>query len=883
MADSGVVEDPPTERRHAGATGERLTADTDRRARRDPLVWAVAILGVFVALDSAWWVSGIGDSSLANRFTGAATVPGGIVAILIVLRLRGTLRVDPRTRRAWSIIAVGLVAYGVGALIHLGIGLMPELAGGWSIGLALELSAYGFGALALALMPKPARSRFDVTLFGLDIAIVAWAATMLIWHFFIFPQARDAGQGVIGALGAADFPVADLALIFTLVAMVYLHLGESTRTALGIAAVALVLVFAGDMVAGRETLRGTYAQGGISGVMYSVATLGLALAAYAQWQIHDSDLPRRGLTDYARSIPLLPYVAVVVAFVLPAIRDWNDTDLLRQHLPATGLLMALVVARLAVTSRQNASLATAEREKLAAAVDQAAEAILTTDRAGHVTYANVAFARMTGIPISGVVGRNPDLLRSLADARPLDEMSAALMRGEAWAGRLVLRRAQGVAVEIDMAVSPLRDSTGNVMGSVAVARDISHERALETQLSQAQRMEAVGRLAGGIAHDFNNILTAISGFAELAAAELPGDHPVSSDLEQILKASDRAAALTRALLAFSRRQVMQAKLVDINEILGGLTPMLGRLIGEDVQLVVRLDPALAMTMADRAQLEQVVVNLAVNARDAMPDGGILAITTANTDLGASTAGAHIRSVAGSYVTLVVADTGVGMTPEVIEHAFEPFYTTKERTKGTGLGLSTVIGIVEQSGGFIEVKSEPGTGSTFTIYLPRAAGAAQANDPSEFVGLTHGGTETILVTEDEDAVRLFVERVLTTAGYRVLTAAHGAAALATAKSLAHLDLLFTDVVMPGMSGVELAAQLTRSRPGLPVIFASGYSEEDGLREALGNNSAPYLAKPFTAETLLAKIREVLDRRRQPMAGPEEPATDATREVADGSAG
>ncbi|HEX7591223.1 MAG TPA: response regulator, partial [Candidatus Limnocylindrales bacterium] len=265
------------------------------------------------------------------------------------------------------------------------------------------------------------------------------------------------------------------------------------------------------------------------------------------------------------------------------------------------------------------------------------------------------------------------------------------------------------------------------------------------------------------------------------------------------------------------------------------------------------------------------------------DGGTLAITTTNTMLDAAAAGAHIGSVAGVYVTLVVTDAGVGMTPEVIEHAFEPFFTTKERSKGTGLGLSTAIGIVEQSGGFIEVKSEPGVGSTFTVHLPRAAGAAQPNDPTEFAGIALGGTETILVAEDEDAVRFFIERVLTSAGYRVLTAAHGAAALATAKSVKHLDLLFTDVVMPGMSGVELAAQLTKTRVGLPVIFASGYSEEGVLREALGNDRAPYLAKPFTADTMLMKIREVLDRGRVPIETSAEPAFSKLAEPAESPAG
>jgi nitrogen-specific signal transduction histidine kinase/CheY-like chemotaxis protein len=394
---------------------------------------------------------------------------------------------------------------------------------------------------------------------------------------------------------------------------------------------------------------------------------------------------------------------------------------------------------------------------------------------------------------------------------------------------------------------------------VAVARDVSHERALELQLAQAQRMEAVGRLAGGIAHDFNNILTAISGFAELAAAELPDDHPVAPDIAQILRASDRAAALTRALLAFSRRQVMQPRLIDLNDVLNGLTPMLGRLIGEDVDLVVKLAPKLGLTMADRAQLEQVVVNMAVNARDAMPSGGKLTLTTSNTHLDTSGARAHVGAVAGPYVSLTVADTGTGMTPEVLEHAFEPFFTTKERGKGTGLGLSTAIGIVAQSGGYVAVKSKPKAGTVFTVSLPRHLGDSVPEASPVGSGKARGGSETILVAEDEDAVREFVMRVLAGAGYRVFSAPHGKGAIATAVDLPKLDLLITDVVMPGMSGIELATNLAASRPGLPVIYASGYADEGVLDPAIVHDGLPYLRKPFTADELTNAVRDILDRR------------------------
>jgi PAS domain S-box-containing protein len=827
-----------------------------RPMRRDPIAWAIALVAVAFAGWSLLWILGLGDTTLTNRVTGVAAVPSGVLVTLVALRIRRTRRLDDRTRRAWSIIGAALVGYGCGALLHFVAGQRPLLI---ALGLALEIAAYPLVAVALALLPKPARTRFDIALFSLDVALVAWSASILTWHFFIFPAARDAGQGLAAAFGAAMFPVADLSLVFAIGAFVIRGVRESSRAAMTTAGIALLFVFVGDMVSGIETLKGTYTAGGLSGFLYSIAWIGMAVAAYLQWRVKDRDRPMRGLADYARSFPWLPYAAVAVAFVAPAIREWNDLDMLRQHVPSTGLLIALVVARLGVTARQNASLAAAERERLAAAVDQAAEAVLTTDRLGLVTYVNPAFTRITGYAAADVLGTRADVLRGATDPARLADMDAANMRGESWEGRVTQLRSDGATVELDMAIAPLRDNSGAVVGSVTLARDISRERALETQLAQAQRMEAVGRLAGGIAHDFNNILTAISGFAELAAAELSSDDPVARDIDQILKASDRAAGLTKALLAFSRRQVIQPRLIDINEVLDGLTPMLGRLIGEDLQLIVRLDPMLGLTMADRAQLEQVVLNMAVNARDAMPSGGTLTIATGNVDVDAAQARAQVGATAGPYVTLTVTDTGVGMAPSVMEHAFEPFFTTKARGKGTGLGLSTVIGIVQQSGGFVRVVSEPNVGSVFTVHLPRFDGAERPERTVDTVSLAVGGHETILVAEDEDAVRAFVERVLAGAGYRVMTATQGAEALTLAESMPDLDLLFTDVVMPGMSGVELAGHLVPAHPGLPVIYASGYSEEAILQGAIGEDRVPYLPKPFTAEELLTRVRQVLDRR------------------------
>jgi PAS domain S-box-containing protein len=847
----------PISSHEASGAGARPAAEIERRPWRDPLAWLIALLGLFVVCYSLWWVSRLGDTSLSDRFTGAAAMPGGILVLLAVIRTRRSERLDDRTRRAWRIVALGLVGYGVGALIHFGSASVPEVELLSPAVPVLEIGAYGLVILALAILPKPARTMYDIVLFSLDVAVVAWSAAILLWHFVIFPVSRDSGADLWTTLSAATYPVMDLALIFSIGAIVLRGLRASTRAALSIAAAALLFIFAGDLVSGIDSLKGIYTPGGLSGVLYSSAWALLALAAYAQWRIRDQDTLERGLADYARSLPWLPYVAVAAAFVAPGIRDWNDPDMLRQHLPATGLLMALVIARLAVTARQNATLAAAERGRLAAAVDQAAEAMVTTDRAGNVTYVNPAFTRITGYTAAETIGRPQEFLGAGPDSARVAEIQAGLGRSESWEGRLVGRRRDGTDVEVAMTIAPLRDAAGGISGSVSVARDVSRERALETQLAQAQRMEAVGRLAGGIAHDFNNLLTAISGFGELASAGVSRDDPVAEDIGEILKASDRAAVLTRALLAFSRRQVMQPSKVDLNEVVGGLTPMLRVLLGEDVELVAEWDHELGLVLIDRGQIEQVIVNLAVNARDAMPGGGKLTIATANAKIDARYARSHVGAVPGPQVKLVISDTGIGMTPEVMEHAFEPFFTTKAHGKGTGLGLSTVIGVVQQSGGTIDTASTPGAGSVFTILLPRVGGVSEADETAGRTNPMRGGSETILVAEDQDAVRLYVERVLGRAGYRVFAAANGQDALALARTLPHVDLLFTDMVMPGMSGPELATLLTAIHPGVRTLYASGYSDE-ALDQGFDNKSqVPYLAKPFSTDGLLTRIREVLD--------------------------
>lgn len=383
---------------------------------------------------------------------------------------------------------------------------------------------------------------------------------------------------------------------------------------------------------------------------------------------------------------------------------------------------------------------------------------------------------------------------------------------------------------------------------------------LQDQLFEAQKLEAIGRLAGGVAHDFNNLLSVIISYSEFALEALqPGD-PLHQDLVEILGASRRAAVLTHQLLAFSRKQVLKPEVVDLNGILEGMSGMLKRLLGEDIELSFKPQAASGMVRVDPGQIEQVIMNLAVNARDAMPGGGRLTLETCDVELDDSSASQHVAVTPGPYVMLAVTDMGVGMDEATRAQIFQPFFTTKEKGKGTGLGLAMVYGIVTQSGGTIWVYSEPGHGTTFKIYLPRVP-PGEASSPRATAGVSSrpAGSETILVVEDEEMVRSLAERILAAAGYTVLAAANGGEALlACERHPGAIHLLLTDVIMPRMSGQELAARLMAVRPALRVLYMSGYTDNAIVQHSVLEESAQFIAKPITASSLAQKVREVLDR-------------------------
>jgi PAS domain S-box-containing protein len=413
----------------------------------------------------------------------------------------------------------------------------------------------------------------------------------------------------------------------------------------------------------------------------------------------------------------------------------------------------------------------------------------------------------------------------------------------------------------DVTVTPVFGPDGKCTALIGSVHDLTERKRLEQQVRQAQKMEVVGQLAGGVAHDFNNLLTVINGYSEIVLQRLATDDLNHTFVDEIKKAGDRAAALTHQLLAFSRRQVLQPQVLVLNSVINDMEKMLRRLIGADIDLVTRLEKNLGRVTADPGQMEQILLNLVVNARDAMPHGGKLTVETANVVLGESYAANHVTAKPGPHIMLAVSDTGVGMDAEIQKHIFEPFFTTKEVGKGTGLGLSTVYGIVKQSEGNIWVYSEPGMGTTFKIYLPRVDKPAEAIEPKPVEATIPGGNETILLVEDEPSVRLLVRTTLESNGYQVLEATNGAEALLIGEQhQGRIHFLLTDLVMPGISGRVLAEQLAPRRPELKVLFLSGYTDDVVVRHGALDANMAFLQKPFTPDALARKVREVMDANR-----------------------
>jgi len=546
---------------------------------------------------------------------------------------------------------------------------------------------------------------------------------------------------------------------------------------------------------------------------------------------------RKDGSEFPIEIMLSPLESAEGILVTAAIRDISERRQAQEELRRTAKLLELIYESVSDVTY-----------------------LLAVEPSGVYRFESVnrAFLTATGMAREQVVGR---LIEEV-----LPESSHALVRG--YYRRAIEERQRIDWEEVavypagtkvgEVSVVPVFDATGRCTHLSGVVHDVTDQRHLEGQLRQAQRLEAVGQLAGGIAHDFNNILTAIRGYAELARRGLEQDDGRRVDIDEVIANADRAAALVHQLLAFSRQQVLAPQVLEPARIVAGIAPLLRRLLGEHIELVTREAPDTGRIEVDPSQLEQVIVNLAVNARDAMPDGGKLTIELGNVELDAEYAADHVEVTPGPFVVLAVSDTGSGMDAATRERIFEPFFTTKEVGQGTGMGLATVYGIVKQSGGSIAVYSEPAIGTTFRIYFPRVAAKPATLAAPIAARPSARDNETILLVEDEPAVRAFGRRALESQGYTVLEAASGAAALTLAASHeGPIALLVTDVVMPGLQGHQLAERLTAARPELRVLYVSGFTENSVIHHGVPEHDVAFLAKPFSADGLCSAVQRVLD--------------------------
>lgn len=510
-----------------------------------------------------------------------------------------------------------------------------------------------------------------------------------------------------------------------------------------------------------------------------------------------------------------------------------------------------------------------ERKRAGAALDEknallksifegSGDAIYIRDLEGRYVIVNPAFTKHFGKTPEEIVGKTAAQLLDFANARRTSETDKAVIEsGQTQSFEFDLPLKTGMRSFLT-AKSPYRDAQGKVIGVIAISRDVTEYRAMESRLRQSQKMEAIGTLAGGVAHDFNNLLMVIGGYSAVLHEGVASNANLRGQVEQIQKASDRAAALTRQLLAFSRKQTIQPVALNLNIALTGIEKLLRRLIAENISIVSHFAPDLGAVKADVGQVEQVILNLAVNARDAMPEGGSLTLETRNREVKSTEEGAREAIKPGRYVELSVNDTGVGMAPEIQSHVFEPYFTTKPTGKGTGLGLSTVYGIVQQSGGYVTFTSEKGVGTSFRVLLPRVDSPQVPMMAAEFPGASYGGGETVLLVEDEIAVCDLVRAILLSRGYNVLAARLPQEAEALAeKHKGKIHLLLTEVIMPGMNGAELSKRIASHNSGMKVLFMSGYIDDSVVRQGISENEASFLQKPFTPISLARKVREVLD--------------------------
>ena len=791
-------------------------------------------------------------------------VPVSAATALMAWLVSRDRRLSRQARKGWMLVAAAYLIHGIGTniwaaddLIFHHSHLLTWLVEGTSWLYYLLLLA---GLLTFTRGSRSTAARAKTLL---DLATVAVGAAVLVWYFMIRPRYALGGELDWNVIRALIPSGADLAVIVVLSSLL-LKGANSPGPAFRLFAVGLLVQILADLVYTPLAVADTYRGGNPVDLLWMLGD-GLVFAGIA-YQLRNGGSGKSaagdaGVERYAR----LPYVFVAAALlpILLASATWRHDD--RVVVYSVLLLTLMVMARQFAAMSDNERLARERKlqeDRFRSLVQHASDAVIVVDAAGVVMSQSASIERLTGYPASHGLGAPLSSNAHPTDVEKVNafvaEAVASSRSGVAGQWRVCHRGGKWVQMET-VATNLLQDPAVN--GIVLNSRDVSERVALEGQLFQAQKMEAVGRLAGGIAHDFNNLLTAIRMTATLVVDGLPKRSPLAAELHEIERSVDRGAALTRQLLAFSRRELMQPTLSDVAEVVAGLEPMLRRLIAKDMTLILHAPLQPWRVLADRGQLEQVIMNLALNARDAMPEHGTLAISVGVTSVDEATARAKPGLLPRDYVMITISDTGHGMTPEVQAHLFEPFFTTKGVGKGTGLGLSTVYAIVQGCGGAVFAESREGEGATFTVYLPRAAADAEAVKATPPAPDSTGGHEMILVVDDEDTVRVAVRRILQKFGYAVIDARDGAAALEQlAMHGPRISLLLTDMVMPAMGGRELIEQASMMFPMLRIAVMSGYTEDTALRQGKLAGEHAFVSKPFTVEDLMATVRRVLDGKR-----------------------
>jgi PAS domain S-box-containing protein len=668
---------------------------------------------------------------------------------------------------------------------------------------------------------------------------------------------------------AAEQAMANRTLIVELVFFVLLALGfvvrgllTPFRSARGLFSRLAVFffVFAANVAIPAQA-SGSYRPGRWPDLLWTATFCLLAIMA-ATWNDAEQHLERIGPASRSRQLLAQFSPLLIPAIVFPLLLHTAQERFLwavvlaMLSFAAAGGRMLFVHNQLLVSSRELAR----NLALLQGITEGTTDAVFVKDLSGRYLMVNSSGARLLGRSVEEVIGKNDmELLSPEAGREIMERDSKVLQTGETRTYEEAVA-SSGLTRTYLSTKGPFRDASGEVVGLLGISRDMTEYKALEERPRHSERMEAVGRLAGGVAHDFNNLLTVIMAYSQILARGPATAAKVRDAATQIGLAAERAAGITRQLLAFSRKQVFSPRIIDLNTVLLSLEPMLRRLIREDIEVLTVRAPDLGTVKADPGQIEQVLMNLALNARDAMPHGGKLTLETANVQLDDAYVREHQPVEPGRYVMLAVSDTGVGMSPESQAHIFEPFYTTKEIGKGTGLGLSTVFGIVKQSGGYIWVNSEPGRGTTFKVYLPRMDQPAETRGSERSPTEVKPGTETVLLVEDDSQLRQLTAAILADCGYRVLVASSTDEALALCRANhCDIELLITDVVLPGMNGRQLAEQVTRVSPHAKVLYISGYASDAMVHRGALDAGLWFLPKPFSVSALCAKVREVLDAK------------------------